>query len=140
MFIGDVASLNFDKSLEYRTLDEVNADTLKRDKKYQFSFVVINDLDGKMELSDETLSAIRKCIETDRCFNLMYLGRDFEKLEPLGIFGENGSSGRMGLYLTVDYMFGMRSFGSSGTDQTSISSEDIMRMMKESVVNFRAEP
>lgn len=139
MFIGDAESLNFDESLEYRTLDKVNADTLKRDKKYKYSVIIINDLDGKMELSDDTLSAMQKCIVTDRGFYLMYLGKNFEKLEPMGIYSEDGPSQIRGVYLLVSFIFGSRTLEYGSTEDTSISAADIMLTLKISIENSQPQ-
>lgn len=136
MFIGDVDSIELDKMWKYRTLEAVDTDSLKRDKKYEFSYLIINDLNGSVCLTEQELLVIKEKLETDRRFNMIYLGSNFEKLLALEAYSEDeiSSFGEIKM-LEFVFAFGERCLGIGGYTEGDQLHECLASLLKEGVVN-----
>lgn len=76
--------VNFDQSLNYRVITQISEENLKCDKKYKYSFFVINDRSGNLEISDEEFALCKRlCDEKD--INFYYIGEHYlAHLEEFG--------------------------------------------------------
>ena len=62
---------NFRKEVEFTEITELTDEQLKSDKEYKF--IIINDLSGKLEITDEEFDLIHRYVYEEK-YHLVYLG------------------------------------------------------------------
>lgn len=88
--------VGFDPTLKFRTITKITEENLTSDKKFKYTFFVINDRAGKLNITDEEfLLCKRLCEEND--LNFFYIGTQYlEKLKELGYYDYFYSEGQCG--------------------------------------------
>ena len=74
-------------TIEYKKVNEFTEDSIgDKDNEYKYHMVVIFDLDGKMDVSDEELLLIKKYCE-EKCYDMLYYGTEHtEQFKECGFF------------------------------------------------------
>lgn len=81
---GDKIEFNEKVNVEYIT--DINKDTLAFDENYMYQMVIVNDLSGNAEMTDEQWLMLYDKVINDKRYNCFYLGdEDFEQLSQLEI-------------------------------------------------------
>lgn len=68
--------IDFDSSIKVKYVEEINEETLRREPQYVYSVIIVNDLTGKVTLSDEEWGMISELVKSDNTYNLFYLGNE----------------------------------------------------------------
>lgn len=76
--------VGFDSKLKFRTITEITESNLTSDSKYKYTFFVINDREGKLNISDEEFTLCKKMCD-GKNMNFFYIGEQY--LSHLKNFG-----------------------------------------------------
>ncbi len=68
--------VGFDDKLNFRTVSELSEDSLKSNSEYRYTFLVINDREGKLKITDEEFQLCKKMCE-DHNLNFYYIGSQY---------------------------------------------------------------
>ena len=83
------SEIDFSSSISVEYIDEICDDNLVMGKDYEYTMIIINDLDNNVNLSDDDWKLVYGYVENDDRYNLMYLGdSDFEQIGRLGILSD----------------------------------------------------
>ncbi len=112
--------VGFHEALNYRTIEEISEENLTSDTKYKYTFFVINDRGGKLEITDEELKLCKKMCD-EHNMNFFYIGTQYlEHLQAFGfhrglytddacgvgyVQGEMGHTTIQGLWTTTEEMY-----------------------------------
>lgn len=78
--------LGFDERLSVELIDSITAENIKRDESFEHLLIIINDLDGKSDLTEEEWNIIANEVKSSTRSNFIYLGENqFEKILNTGI-------------------------------------------------------
>ena len=72
--LGD--NVQFQAEIDTRNISKVTEEQLKKEKNYEQTFLIINDLKNKVKLSDEEINLLKSKIATES-FCLYYLGTQY---------------------------------------------------------------
>ncbi len=99
--------LEFRKNVVYRYIDVLSDETLTTDKEYEF--IIINDLDGTTELTEEDIEILKKHVLKGKA-NLYYLGTQrYNVLKTNGFTIFDRDLGEWGF--TCEHLFGELVYG-----------------------------
>ena len=87
--------------LSIRFAESVDQETLAMRDDFQHMYIVVNDLDGSVTLTEEEYRLINSYVKSDSRYHFLYLGR--EKLEQICDYGFGDKDG----ITPVDYSIGM---------------------------------
>lgn len=87
--------------LSIRFAESVDHETLTMRDDFQHMYIVVNDLDGSVTLTEEEYRLINSYVKSDSRYHFLYLGR--EKLEQICDYGFGDKDG----ITPVDYSIGM---------------------------------
>lgn len=78
--------VGFDPSLQYRTISELKEENLISESKYVYTFLVINDHAGKLNITDEQFKLCKKMLD-EKKVNFYYIGKQYlSKLKDYGFY------------------------------------------------------
>ena len=82
--------VSFRSALNYRVIVEITEEALAPDAGIEHSFFVINDRNGRLNITDEEIEFIKSVVHENR-INFFYIGhRHLSKFEALGLDGDSG--------------------------------------------------
>lgn len=96
MIYGDVAE-SPEVTVNYRRIEHITDDILTEKGTKGYHCVVLYDLDGNMNLSDEELNLLREYCEK-YYFDMVYFGTSFEQFRRCGYFQIIGDENRAFMY------------------------------------------
>ncbi len=83
------SEIDFDKKLSVTYIDEISKDSLKFDNGFSYQYIVINDLDDEINISNKEWELIDKTIKSDKRCNFIYLGsKELYKIKNLEILSD----------------------------------------------------
>lgn len=69
-------NIEFRDTLKYRTINEINEDSLNADENHGYRAIILYDHNGTMEITDEELLLIKKYVE-EKAYDMIYIGKDY---------------------------------------------------------------
>lgn len=89
--------VGFDSKLKYREITDITEENLTSDSKYKYTFLVINDREGKLDITEEDLALCKKMCEK-KDMNFFYIGeKQLENLKTAGFYSLSSSDDVMGI-------------------------------------------
>ena len=76
--------VGFDENLNFRTITELSSASLTSDPKYKYTFLVINDREGKLNITDDEFQLCKELCD-EQNLNFFYIGEQY--LSHLKDFG-----------------------------------------------------
>lgn len=78
--------VGFNSKLKFRTITEITEENLTSDSQYKYSFFVINDREGKLNISDEEFELCKKMCDENN-LNFFYIGEHYlARLKNFGFY------------------------------------------------------
>ncbi len=79
--------MDFDEAISVKYVETLNNDTLILDKaQFKQQMIIINDLDGKLSITDEEWRLIGTLIDSNENYSLFYLGdKEINRMQELGV-------------------------------------------------------
>ncbi len=112
--------VGFNEALNYRTIQQISEENLTSDSKHKYTFFVINDRQGKLEITDDEFALCKKMCD-EHNMNFFYIGTQYlEHLQTFGfhrglytddacgvgyVQGEMGHTTIQGLWTTTEEMY-----------------------------------
>lgn len=86
------AALEFDEKIATKNITEITSESLKKDSKYQYHLIVVNDLSAQYPLTDDQWNLIKGILDSGNDTSFFYLGnKQFDKICELGIVDAEAS-------------------------------------------------
>ncbi len=86
---------------------EISEDMLKARKGYPYVYVVINDLDGSVHISDDEYLLIKEYLTKNERYSFAYFGeKDLKRLSDLGFFEYERAINKSDLFVGLFYLNG----------------------------------
>lgn len=79
-------AIEFHDSISVRYVDQINEENLEIEDDFLYEMIIINDLQGNINLSNEEWEIISKYVKSDNRYSFYYLGnKEIEQIYNLGI-------------------------------------------------------
>ena len=89
LFIVYGDEIDFAPSISVKYIDEINSESLAISNDYCYGMIIVNDLNGQVDLSDNEWNEIYHLVNTNDQYNFFYLGdEEFAQMDELGFFPE----------------------------------------------------
>ena len=116
--------IDFDSKLNITYINEISKDSLKFDNNFSYQYIIINDLDDQINISDKELTLIGEIVRSNKHCNFIYLGsKELYKIKNSGILIEelyyNPGDLSVGLFYENDELISV--LGTYTTNSTSVS-------------------
>ncbi len=108
----------YEWELSIRFAESVNQETLTMRDGFQYMYIVVNDLDGSVTLTEEEYRLINSYVKADSRYHFLYLGR--ERLAEICDYGFGDKGG----ITPVDYSVGMYHYGERLVSSWGIYTQD----------------
>ena len=81
--------MDFDPLVSVKYIKEINQETLTKGEEYVYGLIIVNDLNGEVDLSDDEWRVISDLVQSNKYYNLFYLGNeDIEQLLRVGVISD----------------------------------------------------
>lgn len=81
--------IEFDDAVQVQYVNEISSENLQIKNGFEYQMIIINDIEGNTNLSDEEWLIISELVKSDNRYNFFYLGsKEFEQIQSLNILSD----------------------------------------------------
>ena len=78
--------IQFEEDLQYEKVQKIDSSVFESSKKYVY--LIINNLDGNLNITDKELQLLKKLMDDNMNYNMIFFGKNLEQLVKVGFLKE----------------------------------------------------